>query len=39
MREDEIAWLNDYHAAVRARLAPHVVRRRARLAALRTQPI
>ena len=24
MRPDEIAWLNDYHAMVRARLAPHV---------------
>lgn len=24
MRPDEIAWLNDYHASVRARLTPHV---------------
>jgi Xaa-Pro aminopeptidase len=24
MRPDEIAWLNDYHAQVRARLTPHV---------------
>ena len=24
LRPDEIAWLNDYHATVRARLAPHV---------------
>jgi Xaa-Pro aminopeptidase len=24
LRPDEIAWLNDYHAIVRARLAPHV---------------
>lgn len=24
MRADEIAWLNDYHATVRARLLPHV---------------
>lgn len=24
MRPDEIAWLNDYHATVRARLTPHV---------------
>ncbi len=24
MRSDEIAWLNDYHAQVRARLAPHL---------------
>jgi Xaa-Pro aminopeptidase len=24
MRPDEIAWLNDYHAQVRARLAPHL---------------
>jgi Xaa-Pro aminopeptidase len=24
MRVDEIAWLNDYHAMVRARLSPHV---------------
>lgn len=24
MRADEIAWLNDYHAVVRARVAPHV---------------
>ncbi|MEW6763562.1 MAG: aminopeptidase P family protein [Pseudomonadota bacterium] len=24
LREDEIAWLNAYHATVRARLAPHV---------------
>ena len=24
MRADELAWLNDYHATVRARLAPRV---------------
>jgi Xaa-Pro aminopeptidase len=24
LRADEVAWLNDYHATVRARLAPHV---------------
>ena len=24
MRSDEVAWLNDYHATVRARLRPHV---------------
>ena len=24
LREDEIAWLNAYHATVRARLEPHV---------------
>jgi Xaa-Pro aminopeptidase len=24
LRPDEVAWLNDYHATVRARLAPHV---------------
>jgi Xaa-Pro aminopeptidase len=24
LRADEIAWLNGYHATVRARLAPHV---------------
>lgn len=24
MRPDEVAWLNDYHATVRARLRPHV---------------
>ncbi|WP_229413256.1 aminopeptidase P family protein [Massilia violaceinigra] len=24
LRADEIAWINDYHATVRARLAPHV---------------
>jgi Xaa-Pro aminopeptidase len=24
MRDDEAAWLNDYHAIVRARLAPHL---------------
>jgi Xaa-Pro aminopeptidase len=24
LRADEIAWLNDYHATVRARLLPHV---------------
>lgn len=24
LREDELAWLNDYHAQVRARLRPHV---------------
>ncbi len=24
MRDDELAWLNDYHDVVRARLAPHV---------------
>lgn len=24
LRADEIAWLNDYHATVRARLTPHV---------------
>ena len=24
MRDDEVAWLNSYHATVRERLAPHV---------------
>lgn len=24
LRDDEAAWLNDYHATVRARLAPHL---------------
>jgi Xaa-Pro aminopeptidase len=24
MRGDEVAWLNDYHRSVRARLQPHV---------------
>jgi Xaa-Pro aminopeptidase len=24
LRADEVAWLNDYHATVRARLSPHV---------------
>jgi Xaa-Pro aminopeptidase len=24
LRPDEVRWLNDYHASVRARLAPHV---------------
>ena len=33
LRDDEIAWLNGYHATVRERLAPRVQRRRAGLAA------
>ena len=39
MRADEIAWLNDYHAIVRARLAPHVTGAAAAWLALRTEAI
>jgi Xaa-Pro aminopeptidase len=39
MRADEIAWLNDYHAVVRARLAPHVAGAAAAWLELRTRAI
>jgi len=39
MRADEIDWLNDYHALVRARLAPHVAGRAAAWLAQRTEAI
>ena len=39
MRPDEIAWLNDYHALVRARLAPHVSGEAAAWLELRTRSI
>ncbi len=37
MRDDELAWLNDYHALVRARLAPHVTGDAAAWLELRTR--
>jgi Xaa-Pro aminopeptidase len=39
MRADEVAWLNDYHAVVRARLAPHVAGAAAAWLELRTRAI
>ncbi|WP_187367171.1 aminopeptidase P family protein [Massilia mucilaginosa] len=39
LRADEIAWINDYHATVRARLAPHVSGPAAAWLQLRTQEI
>lgn len=39
LREDEIAWLNDYHATVRARLLPHVTGAAQAWLELRTQPL
>lgn len=39
MRPDEIAWLNDYHAVVRSRLAPHVAGAAAAWLELRTRAI
>ena len=39
MRPDEIAWLNDYHAVVRSRLAPHVTGEAAAWLELRTRSI
>ncbi len=39
LRSDEIDWLNDYHASVRARLAPHVQGAGAEWLALRTEAI
>ena len=39
MRADEIAWLNDYHALVRTRLAPHVTGEAAAWLELRTRAI
>jgi Xaa-Pro aminopeptidase len=39
MRADEIAWLNDYHAQVRARLAPHVAGAALAWLELRTEAI
>ncbi|WP_426105788.1 M24 family metallopeptidase [Massilia sp. TSP1-1-2] len=39
LRADEIAWLNDYHAVVRARLAPHVSGSAAAWLELRTRAI
>ena len=39
LRADEIAWLNDYHDVVRARLAPHVSGEAAAWLELRTRSI
>jgi Xaa-Pro aminopeptidase len=39
MRADEIAWLNDYHATVRQRLAPRVAGAALAWLEARTQPI
>lgn len=39
LRADEIAWINDYHATVRARLAPHVSGAAAAWLEQRTQEI
>jgi Xaa-Pro aminopeptidase len=39
MRADEIAWLNDYHAQVRARLAPHLAGAALAWLQLRTEAI
>jgi Xaa-Pro aminopeptidase len=39
MRPDEIAWLNNYHALVRTRLAPHVTGAAAAWLARRTEAI
>ena len=39
MRSDEVAWLNDYHATVRARLQPLVTGAALDWLLLRTQPI
>jgi Xaa-Pro aminopeptidase len=39
LRDDEIAWLNDYHATVRQRLAPHVDGAARDWLIERTQPI
>ena len=39
LSDDEIDWLNDYHASVRARLAPHVQGAGAAWLALRTETI
>ncbi|WP_187363058.1 aminopeptidase P family protein [Massilia aquatica] len=39
LRADDIAWINDYHATVRARLAPHVSGPAAAWLQLRTQEI
>jgi Xaa-Pro aminopeptidase len=39
LNADEIAWLNDYHATVRARLAPHVSGAAASWLLGRTEPI
>lgn len=38
MRADEIAWLNQYHATVLARLSPHVIGAAKEWLELRTQP-
>ena len=39
MRADELAWLNDYHAVVRARLAPHVTGEASAWLELRTRTV
>src|SRR5450830_1828023 len=39
LRADEIAWLNDYHATVRARLAPHLAGAALAWLLLRTEAI
>ncbi|GAB4474504.1 MAG: aminopeptidase P family protein [Burkholderiaceae bacterium] len=39
LADDEVAWLNDYHATVRARVAPHVTGDARAWLEARTQPI
>lgn len=39
LAEDEVAWLNNYHAMVRARLAPHVAGEARTWLEARTQPL
>ena len=39
LRDDEVAWLNDYHATVRERLAPHVDGAALDWLVTRTQPL
>lgn len=39
LRADELAWLNDYHATVRSRLAPHVTGAAKQWLELRTEPL
>jgi len=39
LRDDERAWLNDYHETVRARLSPHVSGDAKAWLELRTQPV
>lgn len=39
LAEDEVAWLNDYHAMVRARVSPHVAGEAKAWLEARTQPL